>query len=400
MKKSLFAIAAVTAFAGAAQAQSSVTVYGLIDAGVAQTNIDYAAGGVGQQKSTQIGGLYSSNGTGTLSGSRLGFRGTEDLGGGNRAGFVFETAVNFNNGTNPTTAATMTDVTFAANGTGTGALFGNTRQAFASLGNTKFGELRIGTQNSLVKDSGESIDPLAGATITGANSLYQQGLTTRYSQAATYQAPVMSGVTVRLQTTVDGTPSNNGVLATNAANAAVAVPTSNRSSSASFDFTQGPIKVAGVYERRTTWYVAAGTNNTFGPQSFNGTSTGVIPTINYYSLGGSYDFKVVKPAILYYNQSAEGATTANTGKTSGTLLGVTVPVTPAASLFASYTSGKVDNNNASLYDTTGMQLVANYNLSKRTGIYAAYGQTEWASDVSTTSTVKVQQYGIGMRHSF
>jgi predicted porin len=117
-------------------------------------------------------------------------------------------------------------------------------------------------------------------------------------------------------------------------------------------------------------------------------------------VGGSYDFKVVKPAILYYNQSADAQASTATGKTSGTLLGVTVPVTPKMNLFASYTSGKVDNNNAALYDTTGMQLVANYSLSKRTGVYAAYGQTEWSSDVSTTATVKGQQYGIGMRHSF
>jgi predicted porin len=400
MKKSLFAIAAVTAFAGAAQAQSSVTVYGLIDAGIAQTNIDYGTLGVGSQKQTSMGGLYSTNGTGTLSGSRLGFRGTEDLGGGNRAGFVFETAVNFNGGTAPTTAATMIDQTSAANGTGTNGLFGNTRQAYASLGNKGFGELRIGTQNSLAKDSTESIDPLAGATITGANTLYQQGLTTRYSQAATYQSPTMSGVTARLQTTVDGTPSNNGTLATTTTTAANAVPTSNRSSSASLDFTQGPIKVAAVYERRTTFYVSAGSNSTFAPQSFNGTTATAIPVINYYSVGGSYDFKVVKPAILYYNQSADAQASTARGKTSGTLLGVTVPVTPAASLFASYTSGKVENSGAALYDTTGMQLVANYNLSKRTGIYAAYGQTEWSSEVSTTSTVKSQQYGIGMRHSF
>jgi len=392
MKKSLFAIAAVTAFAGAAHAQSSVTVYGLIDAGIAQTNIDYAAGGVGQQKQTSIGGLQSANGTGTLSGSRLGFRGTEDLGGGNRAGFVLETAVNFNNGTAATTAATMTDSAAAANGS---AMFANTRQAYASLGNSKFGELRIGTQNSLVKDSGESIDPLAGVTLTGAASLYQQGLTTRYSQAATYQAPTMSGVTARLQTTVDGTPSNNG-----AGTAANATPTSNRSSSASLDFTRGPIKVAGVYERRTTWYQAAGTANSMVAIGPTGTVAAVIPTINYYSVGGSYDFKVVKPAILYFNQSSEGSGT-TLGKTSGTLLGVTVPVTPAVSLFASYTAGKVDNNGTGLYDTAGMQLVANYSLSKRTGVYAAYGQTEWdTNSTATTASVKYQQYGVGMRHTF
>jgi predicted porin len=207
----------------------------------------------------------------------------------------------------------------------------------------------------------------------------------------------MSGVSARLQTTVDGTPSNNG-----AGTAANATPTSNRSSSASLDFTQGPIKAAAVYERRTTYFVAAAATsgtalNAIGP---TGTTNAVIPEINYYSVGASYDFKVVKPAILYYNQSTNGSAT-TTGKTSGTLLGVTVPVSSTFSVFANYVAGKVENNGAGIYDTTGMQLVANYSLSKRTGIYAAYGQTEWQTDnTATASSVQVQQYGLGMRHTF
>jgi len=337
--------------------------------------------------------FQSGNGTGVLSGSRLGFRGVEDLGGGNRAGFVIETAVNYNNATSPTTAATMTDSGSAANGT---AMFANVRQAYMSLGNSKFGELRIGTQNSLVKDSGESFDPQGGPNITGTGSLYQQNLVTRYSQAATYQAPTMAGITFRAQTTVDGTPSNNG-----GATAANATPTSNRSSSASIDFTQGPIKVGGVYERRTTWYSAAGTANSMVAIGPVGTTAVVTPSINYYSLGASYDLKVVKPTVLYYNQSANGANAAQSGTTSGVLLGVTVPVTAAASFTATYTDGKVTNNNAGLYDTTGIQVVGNYALSKRTGAYIAYGQTDWKSNVTaTTASVTVQQYAIGLRHTF
>jgi predicted porin len=391
MKKSLFAIAAVTAFAGAAQAQSSVTVYGLLDGGLGVTNIDYNA--TQKQSQTAIGGFQSLNGTGNLSGSRLGFRGVEDLGGGNRAGFVLETAINYNNATSPTTAATMSDSASAANGT---AMFANVRNAYMSLGNSKFGELRIGTQNSLAKDTTEAFDPQGGPNITGTSSLYQQNLVTRYGQAATYQAPTMSGITFRAQTTVDGTPSNNG--GTTAANA---TPTSNRSSSASIDFTQGPIKVGGIYERRTTWYSAAGTVNTMVAVGPAGTAASVSPSINYYALGGSYDLKVVKPTVLYYNQSVNGAFAATSGTTSGVLLGVTAPVTAAFSLSATYTDGKVTNNNAGVYDTTGMQFVGNYALSKRTGAYVAYGQTDWKSNATaTTASVTVQQYAIGMRHTF
>lgn len=391
MKKSLFAIAAVGAFVSTAQAQSSVTVYGLIDSGIAQTSIDYNT--VQKQNQTNIGGLPSLNGTGTLSGSRLGFRGIEDLGGGTRAGFVYETAVNYTNTAATTTAATMTDSASAANGA---ALFANVRQAYASLSNTKFGELRLGTQNTLAKDSTESIDPMGGPNITGSGSLYQQGLVTRLSNMAIYQAPTMMGVTVRLSTSVDGTASNNG-----GATAANATPTSNRSSAASLDFTQGKIKVAAVYERRTTWYQAAGSANSMVALGTNGTTAAVIPTINYFAAGASYDLGMVKPAVLYFNQQGNGATNASTGRTSGTLIGVTVPVSKAASVMASYTPGKVENNGATVYNTTGMQLVGNYNLSKRTGLYAAYGSTNWDSQsTSVTSSTKVQQYGLGMRHSF
>ena len=48
-----------------------------------------------------------------------------------------------------------------------------------------------------------------------------------------------------------------------------------------------------------------------------------------------------------------------------------------------------------------MQLVANYSLSKRTGIYAAYGETNWKTKNTTVAnTIKYTQYGVGMRHSF
>jgi predicted porin len=402
MKKSLFALAAVSAFAGVAQAQSSVTVYGLVDAGVGVTNIDYNT--VQKQNQTTIGGFQSANGTGNLSGSRLGFRGVEDLGGGNRAGFVLETAINYNNATSPTTAATMTDVAGATNAT----MFGSVRQAFVSLGNSKFGELRIGTQNSLLKDSTEAFDPQGGPNMTGSGSLYQQGTITRYSQAATYQAPTMSGITLRVQTTVDGTPSNNG-----GATASAAVPTSNRSSSASLDFTQGPIKVGGVYERRTTWSQSplngttaptgggGGSVNSMVAVGPSGTVAAVIPSINYYALGASYDLKMVKPSVLYYNQSVNGANASQSGTTSGVLFGLTAPLSAALTVTASYTDGKVTNNKAGLYDTAGMQFVANYNLSKRTGVYAGYGQTDWKSNIpSTTANVTYQQYTIGMRHTF
>ncbi|MDP2005888.1 MAG: porin [Rubrivivax sp.] len=109
MKKSLLALAALTAFAGVASAQSSVTLFGIVDA--AARNVKNA--GVGSIKSLSSGGGAT---------SRLGFRGVEDLGGGLRAGFWLEGQVDTDTG-------------------GTG--FNFARRATVSL-TGGFGELRLG----------------------------------------------------------------------------------------------------------------------------------------------------------------------------------------------------------------------------------------------------------------
>src|SRR6185369_7420346 len=83
MKKSLLALAVLGAFAGAASAQSSVTIYGSLDEAVAKGN-----GGTapipGTPSNSKAWQLIQSNG------SRLGFRGNEDLGGGLSAQFQIE----------------------------------------------------------------------------------------------------------------------------------------------------------------------------------------------------------------------------------------------------------------------------------------------------------------------
>jgi predicted porin len=389
MKKSLLAVAAMTAFAGAAQAQSSVTVYGLIDAGVGSSSITSGTGGANTTKQNFVGGFTSSNGTGMEAGSRLGFRGTEDLGGGLAAGFVLETGVNFSNTQSTTTAPVATDSTLA-NGS---AMFGNVRNAYASLGNKSFGELRIGTQDSLAKNIIGFYDPTKEANITGGVSLTQQGLTTSFSQAATYQAPTMSGVTVRAQYANDGSTYGN-VGTTN-------VSTTNNAWSASAKFDQGPLSIGAVYESRLQFTPAAGTASNAVALLPNLTSTANQSSINSYVVAAEYDLKVVKPAIQYYNQKWNSTTQTATGVISGIQAGLTAPVTPTVSLVASYISGKITNAGSDLYNTAGYQAQVNYALSKRSRLYGIWGQTNWNSQrVATTADVKAQQYGIGMLHTF
>jgi predicted porin len=85
MKKSLLALAVLTGFAGVASAQSSVTLFGVIDANV--RNIKNGGSNIWQE------------GTDGYNSSRLGFRGTEDLGGGLKAGFWLEAGLNPDEGT-------------------------------------------------------------------------------------------------------------------------------------------------------------------------------------------------------------------------------------------------------------------------------------------------------------
>jgi len=93
MKKSLIALA-VLGFAGAAMAQSSVTLYGVADAGLGK------AKSAGETKVNMQSAGTMNNGT-----SRLGVRGVEDLGGGLKAGFNFETGLSLENGNTSTAGA-------------------------------------------------------------------------------------------------------------------------------------------------------------------------------------------------------------------------------------------------------------------------------------------------------
>ena len=120
MKKSLVALAVLSAFAGIASAQTSVTVYGIVDAGVTREDS----------------GLRTFNrlDSGNQSTSRLGFKGTEDLGGGLSAQFLLEQGFSLDNGAVQDSARTAFN-----------------RQAYIGLtGN--FGQVRLGRQKTVMYD--------------------------------------------------------------------------------------------------------------------------------------------------------------------------------------------------------------------------------------------------------
>ncbi|WP_321804268.1 porin [Burkholderia sp. BCC1988] len=131
MKKSLLALAALGAFSGIAHAQSSVTLYGIIDEGLSYTN--NVATGVDANGNFTHGHVLAMQ-SGVLQGSRWGLKGTEELGGGMKAIFQLENGFNVNNG---------------ALGQG-GRMFG--RQAFVGLSSANAGTVTLGRQYDSVVD--------------------------------------------------------------------------------------------------------------------------------------------------------------------------------------------------------------------------------------------------------
>ncbi|MEI6002823.1 porin [Paraburkholderia bengalensis] len=137
MKKIPAAVAVLGALAATtAHAQSSVTLYGIIDAGLMYTN--------NVQKGGASGSLFQAT-SGTINGSRFGLRGAEDLGGGYKAIFVLENGFNVQNGTLGQHSR----------------LFG--RQAFVGLSSSTLGTITLGRQyDSLV----DYVAPLSGTAGT------------------------------------------------------------------------------------------------------------------------------------------------------------------------------------------------------------------------------------------
>src|ERR1700735_2585996 len=134
MKKSLLALAALSAFASVAHAQSSVTLYGIIDEAAVYES-SQKTGGNNTAASPNVGGKkVAFDSLSGLNGSRWGLKGTEDLGGGLKAVFQLENGANINTG-----------------GFGQGGLeFG--RQAYVGLSSAQLGTVTMGRQYDSVVD--------------------------------------------------------------------------------------------------------------------------------------------------------------------------------------------------------------------------------------------------------
>ncbi len=412
MKKSLIALAALSAFATAAQAQSSVTVYGTVDVAVSVTefsaNTATVTNGLNPRKTMNTG-----NGDGALSTSILGFRGTEDLGGGTKANFVIEW-----------------DLTDAGAGGGAAATNARTsaalgaRQSWLGLDDSKLGQLRLGRQftashgvvagfsagfaNNVVGTVYSASGPQLG-TGRSVNELGMRPHNVFADRIVTYISPVFSGTTL----TVQLGDIDNGQATLEERSKVTDVSLIHRSGKLALGASQQETKTT---SRTALSPVDSGTAASAGLTAANiGGSTvfvkdmpagtaGQTITMKATAFGASYDFGFVQPFALHTIKevSSDVSSAGKFQKQKATEIGLRAPITSKISAFASMYDGENQGsaNLAKTEDLSGYQAGVTYAFSKRTTAYAVTGQQELTGKTGTTYNAKVTGTSVGLRHTF
>ncbi len=364
MKTPAIALAALAAVAASPiHAQSSVTLFGIVDATIA-----YGSGSLSSKTRLASGG-YSS--------SRLGVRGNEDLGDGMYAAFWLEAGINSDDGTgtatNTNNQATGADPAVA----GTQGLTFNRRSTVSLGGN--WGEVRLGRDFTPQFWSLTNADPFATTGVGSAqpfNSIITGVTSVRASNSVGYFLPRdIGGLYGQLQYYM-------GENASNAANKNDGTGMAVRAG-----FAKGPFDVALTLSK--TKYLAGdvGQNN----------------------LGGSYDFGVMKLTGVYA-WDKNGALAGTGGhRAKGYLVGGWIPVGLGAIRLA-YSRYNIDQTVAGTLNNPSTKKFAlgySYNLSKRTVLYATYarvansgGAASALNSATTAANASSTGYDFGLRHAF
>jgi len=386
MKKSLIALA-VMAAAGAASAQSSVTLFGIVDATFNHTS----ASGIGSVTQLTNSGYNS---------SRLGFRGTEDLGGGMSASFWLEAAIGNDDGrAGGTIPAGNQGTTVAAN---TGLNF--SRRSTVSLAGG-WGELRLGRDYTPSFWNLTVFDPF-GTNGVGTNQMLN-GAGTLFNAATLAPATNTSGVLVRASNSIGYfLPANLGGIYGQAAywlgeNAKGTTPATTlveddgKGFGARIGYGSGPFNVAAAFAK--TDYA----NGDF----------------RTWNIGGQWDFGLARAMAQYSRdrrEAAPGVGAAADVDGRGWLIGALVPV-GAGEIRAAFSEYRIDLNTAGITTPRERKLALGYvhNLSKRTALYATVARvknsdtnafvpqsTTGGATLGLAPNARSTGYDIGIRHSF
>ena len=340
MKKLVMAAAVLGAFAGAAQAQTSVTLYGIADGDLRfdHTNI----------------GTLKSVGSGGESGSRWGLRGTEDLGGGLKANFIFEQGIDITDNSSPQgsigggASAGFGGASTAPHSSTGSRLFGRIAQVGLS-GN--FGEIKFGRGYNPLFLVQFAADPYGAGLVGQASNIFTLN-TIRNDNAVYYDTPRFagfqaSGVWQLGESTTNSTTTQ--------------AKRGNDRYGAGLTYANGPLFVGFGHEQIRS------NLDTFRTRTSD--------------LGATYDFGVVKLHGIYWRTRADTSPfipTANL-REQAYFAGVTVPF-GAWTFIGGY--GRVrDKSHSNLVNVDLGTPRANYfntairySLSKRTVLYTSYGR--------------------------
>jgi predicted porin len=391
MKKTLIAMAALGAMAGAAHAQSTVTIYGLLDANFGSYKTNQAEAG------RVVGISQTKIDSGGLNGSRWGIRVSEDVGGGMAVIGNLESGVNLDAG---------------SSGQG-GLLFGRRANVGITSG---FGTVTIG-RNSSSYDDVSADHAMMGATLFDPSNT-NNGFST--AQAGAYGT--VAGNAVLLNHNGNGSGAHVTWVGFNTRfNNSVKYVSPNFSGfSASVMYALGEDKTTTVSASRTTSAYLKYANGPLvvsgGYQSEGATRTAALkPALTNTLLNVSYDFGVAKVGFGANRAKFKDVTTTVGAGGTGVVaahelaaqkeysLSVAVPL-GATTLSAGYARSKGDD----LGTSSGFGVQALYSLSKRTTLYVGAVSTKNYSNVisntnalaPTSSITRTSTYAAGIRHTF
>ena len=384
---------AVLTVSGAAFAQSSVTISGLIDIGYGSVNAPANALGVQTGDISRI----AQNGSGTTA---IVIGGVEDLGGGMKALFRYEMNPDFvsgsglTGGAGATSGAGATAIGSGANGyqfVGVEGGFG--KVLFGRLNTGSLAAWGAGSTFGTALGSGYASNGNIYTRYSAATGNYNNTAPTRFNGAVEYTTPVMSGLSARLLYVPQANESGLGtdVACASAACAAAGSAASigsNRAgvSDISVSYSAGPLNV--VAARQT---VKVGANAMSALANPTGAATG---TNELTTIGANYNLGFATVRGGFWTETAGTAT-----DTAGYQLGASYPM-GAITLHASMASS--NDKTAANVDKKILGLGADYALSKRSNVYARYENRDAnknsAADTSAAGSTKVMH--VGIRHTF
>lgn len=339
MKKHLIALA-VLAASGAAMAQSSVQLYGIVDTFVGTSQDTIKSSTAKQQTVVGSGGLKS---------SRWGIKGSEDLGGGLKAGFKLEQRFKSDDGS-------LDGVNFK--GESSINLSGN------------FGTVALGRMATPYDDLRNKTNPIGDTDISPVKDTIKTAktdYTDKTDNTIAYVSPTYNGFSGAIGVSLNEDKAT-GV-------------ESSQHTSLKAQYANGPLLVG------------------YGYQKEEAKDKGGKDNTKYNLLAASYDFGVAK-LVGGYQASEITVGNVKQGDNDSLYFGVQAPVASNINVFFGLANSKYDAVTGTDVKATGYTLAANYVLSKRTDAYVGYKHIKKENDNTGADLGKIKTLAVGVRHAF